>query len=344
MFQSDLRNIKIFDRLKPIKYISENNIGKLVFSEKNEKIVTPFKKVKKIKKPYCYKNDKEYESFAIRSRKRKCKSSNELRNYKCWCGKAYFSNAALYTHNKLKHIDEFSKNFSPTNSNRKIKLPDSISDKIIAFNYKLIKYISEFDKKSFIRKKDIDLINFFPCYFFTKQSLFSQIMINVEKIRNEMNRKFGSKFFKKFHIFLNQVSNINSLNCNNIFALFIINVFEYVSLSFFKEVIFLLICLKEHLNEKGWEKYTDYGDKEKVEFCNLHTAEFIPDFFNSFVFDFLEKCFTNGYILKDNQLLTFFGIESPKLLRVIDFLKLFGEWLKIFSFTTATVRFLAFQS
>lgn len=332
-------NIVLIEELKTIRYISEKNKEKFLFhdslnrsEEKHiiNKIDVDHKNLKNIKN--------EEENL---KRKRKLKNSQEKRNFKCWCGKEYFSNAALYTHKKIKHKNNTTKQINNLKIRKKFfKISKEKLNKINDFNQRFSNYISKFVSEIKNDKKNVDLINLFPCEIFVEKKIYCEILIKVEKIRIELKNKFGNNYLKDFHIILSKVSNLYYLNCNEIFALFILYFFQYTSESFYKEVIFILICLKELLNEKGWEKYKNVEINKNREFCNSQTAEYIPDFFNTFIFYHLEECFENGNIIKNKEFLKYFGIESEKLYRLIEFLKFFGEWLKIYSFTTAKVNFI----
>lgn len=341
MFLRDNNNIVLIEELKTMQYISDKNNEKFLFYD-SLKISEEKKCTNKdiIDKKKVQKNIKKEEENL--KRKRKLKNSGEKRNYKCWCGKEYFSNAALYTHKKIKHKDNISNKQNSPVRIRKKKTSFNISKenikKINNFNQRFSDYINEFDKIN-TDKINVDLINLFPCDIFVEKKFYCQILIKVEKLRIELKNNFGNNYLKDFHIILSQVSNLYYLKCNEIFAIFILYSFQYTSAFFYKEIIFILICLKELLNEKGWEKYKNFGLNKSTDFCNSQTAEFIPDFFNTFVFYHLEECFKNGNIIKNTNFLNYFGIESKKLLRVIEFLKFFGEWLKIYSFTTAKVDF-----
>lgn len=48
------------------------------------------------------------------------------------------------------------------------------------------------------------------------------------------------------------IKNLKKLNCNEVFALFLVYVFRFVSENFFKDLVFFIVCFRIMMNERGW--------------------------------------------------------------------------------------------
>lgn len=321
------------DKVEKKSTMADEGLNHSFFEEKSNNSIL-FEKEKKNKKPK-------------KKRKRRLKKSEEPRKYICGCHKTYFSYAALYTHTKLKHKGIYPEG---TNTIKKKKVNkrkrDDFNkidklDSIANFNKKFVGFIKEFDLEVKERVfKSSELINNFPCEIFVKEKFFFKILVNLEILRKEM-RNYKEDFENELEIIFMEIYNLVKLNCYQIFSLFIIYIFRFISFEFFPDIVFIFVGFSELLNSRAFEKYELLDLKvglENINFCDVKGAEFIPDYFNSFIFEFLEKSFEENFILKNPKDLKFFSVKGIGLVRIVKFLKFFGEWLNIFRLSTAKVE------
>ena len=69
------------------------------------------------------------------------------------------------------------------------------------------------------------------------------------------------------------IQNTKKLNCNEIFALFLIYIFRFVSDSFFRDLLFFVVCYRIMMNKRGWDKCKEINDgyefNSDKEFCEV---------------------------------------------------------------------------
>ena len=287
-------------------------------------------------------------------RERRSKDDKYQRNYICGCSKSYLSYAALYTHAKTKHDGVFPEGTTTLHKKKqgRPKKDDFHSPKVSGDYEKIFLFNSEFI--SFLEKipgakneKEPNqkfIIEAFSCDFFSRQEHYERILVNLEQIRKELVETYGPQFLSKMDIIMFEISNIKKLNCNEVFALFLVCSFRFVTVEFYREIVFFVVCFRLMMNEVGWEKYRDLNDgAEKPpdsEFCEEQNAEYLPDFCNDFLLDYLPVCFGTNKILCDAECLVFFGTEAVRLLRMILLIKHFCMWLFTHRFTKAKIEIL----
>ena len=184
------------------------------------------------------------------------------------------------------------------------------------------------------------MIDFFPCEIFVSKKNYLKILINLEKLRKEIENNYQKDFGNQLEIIFMEIYNLSKLNCYQIFSLFLIYIFRFISYEFFQEIIFIFVAFGNLLNFKAFEKGNLSkidNDFDNIDFCDVKGAEFIPDYLNCFIFEFLEKSFEKNFILKNPEEFKFFNIKGIGLVRIVKFLKFFGQWLNIFNLSTAKV-------
>lgn len=183
------------------------------------------------------------------------------------------------------------------------------------------------------------LIEGFPCEIFQKEDYFDTILIRLEKIRKELIESYGPKFLSQIDIIVFEINNVKRLNCNDIFCLFLIYVFRFVSVSFYREIVFFIVCYRIMLNETGWQKCKQMNESFEIdinrEFCEANSAEYVPDFANDFVMDYFSICIQTERICHGVDKFVYLGLDAEKLLRLILITKYFCRWLYIHKFTKA---------
>lgn len=286
-----------------------------------------------------------------KKRDRRLKDMKDERNYICGCGKSYLSYAALYTHAKTKHEGVFpdgTTNLQKKNNDNKVKDDwniDNINcdyEKTYRFNQNFREFIKRIEGGVLEKNLHQDLIEEFPCDIFSNKVQYEKLLVNIQKIRMEMIENYGGNFLKQIDIIIFEINNSKSLNCNQIFAIFLIYIFRFISIKFYKELVFFIICYRDLLNKKGWEKYNETTEDDDVdiskEFCETNGAELIPDFSNIFIMDYFSGYIEDNNIVKSSSVFHFFGFDSEKLLSVILIIENFCKWLHVHKFTSATVE------
>lgn len=284
-------------------------------------------------------------------RKRRSKDAKTERNYICGCGKSYLSYAALYTHARTKHDGVFPKNTTTLHKKRGTKLKkDGWNNDNMAEDFQAIYDLNNEFKKFLETLEDgrrrrehrqKDLVEWFPCEEFRQEIFYSSLLVKLESIRWELIDSYGPDFLSKMDIILLELNNNKGLNCIDIFVLFLIYVFRFVSAEFYRETVFYVVCYKLMIDEVGWDKFpkSEGSDvsEELQEFTEINSAENIPDLSNEFVLDYFSKCIMTDFVLKDTKKLVFFGLNAESLLRVILMTKFFCRWLYIHKFSKANV-------
>jgi hypothetical protein len=286
-----------------------------------------------------------------KKRDRRLKDMKDERNYICGCGKSYLSYAALYTHAKTKHEGVFpdgTTNLQKKNNDIKSKGDWNIDhinceyEKTYRFNQSFREFIKRIEGRIYENSRHQDLIEEFPCEIFLNESYYKDILFNIEKIRLEMLKTYGSNFLKQIDIIILEINNTRNLNCNQILAIFLIYIFRFISTKLYKELIFLIICYRDLLNKKGWEKYLEMNQEEDIntdeEFCEVQGAEIIPDFSNIFVMDYFFWYIEENNIVRNNKEFHFLGFDCEKLLNLMLIIENFCKWLHVHKFTSATVE------
>lgn len=285
-----------------------------------------------------------------KKRERRNKDENSQRNYICGCKKKYLSYAALYTHAKTKHNGIFPEGTTTLHKKRqgRPKKDEWCALKISAeyqktsdFNKDFLHYLDMIPgAKAEKEDEQTNLVAHFPVEWFQRDSDYQGVYLKVEQIRKDLVENYGTNFLSQIDVIIYEINNAKSLNCNEIFALFLIYVFRFVRREFYRELVFFIVSYKVMMNQKGWEKCKDMSapfDFSK-EFCEEQNAEFVPDFANYYILDYFPECFDSGKILKEvYSQLKFFGTESIKLLRIILLIKHFCSWLYNNKFTKAKI-------
>lgn len=183
------------------------------------------------------------------------------------------------------------------------------------------------------------LIECFPCEIFQKQEYFETLLVRLERIRKELIESYGPNFLTQTDIIVFEINNAKKLNCNDIFCLFLIYVFRYVSITFYREIVFFIACYRMMLNETAWQKCKQMNESFEIdltkEFCEVNGAEYVPDFANDFVMDYFSNCIQTDRICNSINKLEYLGLDAEKLLRLILITKYFCRWLYIHKFTKA---------
>ena len=286
-----------------------------------------------------------------RKRERRSKDDNFERNFICGCGKSYLSYAALYTHAKTKHEGVFPEGTTTLHKKKqgRPKKDEWCATKINSAYQKTYDFNKDFQHylEMIPMARDLkdpnpkNMINCFPCEIFKDQKHYEKILINMEQLRKELIDNYGNTFLNQIDIIIFEIRNIRDLNANEIFALFLIYIFRFVSKSFFKDLVFFIVCYKIMLNDKGWEICQKINDGYKInkdkDFCESEGTEFVPELSNNFINDYFIRFLEGNEILREGIKLDFFGIDSIKLLRVILFIKHFCTWLYIHKFTKGKI-------
>ena len=260
------------------------------------------------------------------------------------------SYAALYTHAKTKHEGKFPEGTTTLQKKKQgrpkkdewcdVKLSTEYQ-KTFDFNKDFLHFLDMVPgAKATKQEAHGKLTEFFPLDLFKEPKHAQQIYQKVEQMRKDLVENYGPNFLDQIDVIIYEINNAKSLNCLEIFSLFLIYVFRWVTRPFYRELVFFVVSYALMMNKKGWEKCADSQSRfafEKKNFCEEQNAEFAPDFANYFILDYFTGCFGKDSILKEPRSLKFFGLESLKLLRVILLIKHFCLWLFNNKFTKAKI-------
>lgn len=279
------------------------------------------------------------------------KNQSIKKGYYCGCGNSYLSYASLYIHVKDTHQGIFPS--GTTTINKELK-ESKHKDKWCPIKSNVdIKKSYDFNK-DFIGYLDmipgakvnqfnfrVDILNVFPFEFFRDRVLYEPLVIKIQQLKKDLIENYGQDYLNQIDSIILEINNAKSLNCNEIFSLFLIYVYRFVSQAFFKEIVFFIVSYRLMMNKHGWNKMRENKEIDRFEyekeFCEEQNAEFIPDFANHFILDvFSDSCRPNN-ILKQGINLHFLGLENIKLLRVILLIRHFNLWMYNNKFTKAKI-------
>lgn len=286
-----------------------------------------------------------------KKKERRTKDENYQRNYVCGCGKSYLSYAALYTHAKTKHNGTFP-NGTTTLHKKKQGRPKKEEwcqeklncefKKIYQFNKELIEYLEMIPNAKILRSQvPVNVIECFPFEIFAKKEIYETLFFKLEKMKKEFVSNYGVNYLSQIDPIILEINNAKSLNCNEVFSLFLIYISRFVTVPFYIELVFFIVSYQQMMNTKGWSKINETNENDvsdnSLDFCEEQSAEFVPDFANYFILDYFGEALEPGIILKENFELKFFGLDSIKLLRIILIIQHFCLWLFNNKFTKAKI-------
>lgn len=291
---------------------------------------------------------------ADRKRDRRTKDDECDRHYSCGCGKNYLSYAALYTHTKMKHEGIMQKG-SQTASKRRQGRPKK-DDLVPTLANPLTQKLQEFNKefKFFLgmipgaihegEETLKDVLSNFPKDLFVNEDVYAKIWTDLEEIVGELETTLGGEYNTRLESNLMDFLSNRSFNCNKIFALFLVYANRFVSNVFFGELVFFVVVYQKMMNVYGWNKLREMNlgglVNENGLFCDSQNGEYLPDFSNVFLVQYLSPMLLGEEVLKSVKSLQFFGTESLKLLRIILLTKQFCNWLSVMRFTKAKIEIL----
>jgi hypothetical protein len=284
-------------------------------------------------------------------RERRSKETTFQRNYVCGCGKTYLSYAALYTHAKTKHEGVFPEG-TATLHKKKGGRPkrdewsnarfNSEYQRTYDFNRDFQAFLEKVpDAKDDSDKKSKNLIECFPCEIFASENDYREVLISLEQIRQEMLAYHGPSFLSQIDVIIFEINNGKKLTCNQVFALFLVYAFRFISTEFYRELAFLLMGYRRMMNDLGWEKFRELNEPQDIdmsqEFCSSQNAELVPDFANKFMLDYFLECIHGPHALGNTDRFVYFGMDPQKLLWAIMIIRFFCQWLFIHKLTKARI-------
>ena len=291
------------------------------------------------------------QSFPKKRRERKGRDQIIGRNFICGCGKSYLSYAALYTHAKTKHSGVFpagtstlkkSKNkkssISPSsNSNVDFQYTHNFNQEFMTFLEKIPGASRSTEETSF------DPVEDFPVDIFNSESKYRLLLKQFASLHKSLVGAYSEDYLKQFEFILSEISLCKGLVCYEVFSLFLLYIYRFVSREFFGEVVFLVVSFTKMLNDKGWQKCRElvntFHIRNKV-FCLNQGPEIVPDLSNQFILKVFPEVLESNLILHDPSVLTFFGNDSIKILRAILVIKHISDWLHIYGFTHGRIEIL----
>ena len=285
-----------------------------------------------------------------KKRERRTRDNDCDRHYSCGCGKTYLSYAALYTHTKMKHNGVLQKG-SQTASKRRQGKPRQNDQSSIQNNPNILK-LHEFNKEfdmflgmipeAMDHSKTKSSSASFPISHFINESTYLKIFESMSNLETEINDCIEVNNYENLENMIFEFLQNKNFTTIQIFALFLIYVNRFVSRAFFNDLCFFVVSYQLMLNKYGFTKLREMGivNDNKDEFCLTQSGEFLPDFCNIYLVKYFSGAILNNEVVRNQNLLTYFGIEDVKLLRVILTTKQFCNWLSVMKFTKAKIEIL----
>lgn len=270
-------------------------------------------------------------------------TKKQERKYVCGCGKNYLSDAALYNHIKIKHAG-LSPHGTTTRCIRKQGRPNnskwgsSMRESEMQKKYKLyddFKYYAKMVSGLRYSKQPeaLDFVVDFPKNIFTRTELFEDIFSHLCELSPRFKDICDDKCLGQFDGAMTEAIADGEINCDKVFALYLIYTSIFVSKSFYQELVCFTVTYRLMMNEQGWKKYEELNPDENIntniEFSKTHTAELVPDFTNMFLLDYLYILVQTNCILKDPNVLVYMGLDAIKILRALLLVNHFCSWLNI---------------
>jgi hypothetical protein len=297
----------------------------------------------------------EEQSSFTKKRDRRTKDDQSERAWSCGCGKSYFSYAALYTHTKTKHGGVMQKGSQTANKKKqgRPKRDDFVAQAASPFSQKLSEFSKDF--RLFLQMipeavpadPDFDpknIVNRFPIHIFANEAVYDKIFQELVETTKALQAACGDDFLRTLDAQLPDFLNNKSFNCNQVFALFLIFVYRFVSPSFFSELCFFVVAYAAMANRYGWNKLAEMNiigpSTGGEQFCLCAASEYLPDFCNVFLVQFLAPALADNEILKDERMLKQLGVDAIPFLRTILVTRQFCNWLWIAKFSKAKIEIL----
>ena len=249
------------------------------------------------------------------------KENENINLFKCdFCPKTYFSQAALYTHCKIKHnylkkID--SKNKKQRGRPRKEELP---IDEKTYYDPKSIQYFLKNSRVGNVENEDFE-----KCV----ENAFKKLYINK---KNKNYEKFIKCDYKNFNdvAFLNEFNEdlhdrykiilIEEENIDKIFICYLNRVSLYCNPNYFINIICFITLFRNFIENKKIGNETNFYEENEIEDIPFLSNEFINIFFSE------QK--------NDN----FFGLSSNE---AIELMQNFCYWLYENNYTTAKLSLIS---
>ena len=238
-------------------------------------------------------------SNSSQKKMRRSKKDQEGRNFRCdYCEKTYLSYPALYTHKKLKHNDKGSesshapkKMMKPSKPYDPNKNPTCLSfwavpersggpiDPLTSF-YDVVTNNLEMDPKSF------------RLYSFLK--VFSILDGYASEDPHTL-------IPKRDYDCLTEKDKVRFMSCDEVMCLYLREISRFTNAETYKKVMKFIILYRQCINQFG-NKIRNEPNSYEYSICN--SAEFMPDFCNEFIVEFVEKR-NRTYGLSKDELLDY---------------------------------------
>lgn len=205
--------------------------------------------------------------------KRRTKNDACERNYKCGCGKDYLSYPALYTHIKQKHGGAHPNGTdTPTiRSGRGRGRPRKQ-------NLPVLPQSRPPNEDEFLRKEELlgGPVDKFDEYY-------SHSYPGSDKVREK-----DPIYQAMIQIDPDTISVSSQCVCDEVFALYLIDLASKVSIEGYRLFVSFLRALRECLNLKGWSLEGESNPVGSEEFCQVRNAQNLPEVSNFFITEFVE--------------------------------------------------------
>ena len=269
-------------------------------------------------------SDPNFQNVEKAKRHRRGKNEINDRNYRCPdCDKCYLSGPALTTHRKTKHGYGINGEKRARGRPKKECLNENIcnnnpQNKFIFFFGEEHRKISE--EQEII---NLDIIKQYITTIFKqcKESLFNDIE-SVEKY--EFYNFIEENWDKEEPDFIQECyssgmdglnTKIQTYNIDCVFFLYLKEFYKFINEKYFWFILKFIILFRECLNQS--KKNILSKNEENKAFCQLYSAEIVPEMCNEFLLDFMEPY-------------DYYGLNKDELIELIQH---FCYWLNIKQYT-----------
>lgn len=136
-----------------------------------------------------------------------------------------------------------------------------------------------------------------------------------------------------------------SISCTDSFALFLIYIYQRISLDYYRELCIVLVILREWYNKEGPKAAKKFHNKRQEEYIEDYAdeedADLLPDNISNFVVSDLPQAIDKGDLLTEDgkRMVTVMGKQRFKISRGLFAIKYICSWLYLFGHTEVQLNF-----
>lgn len=268
-----------------------------------------------------------------KTRNRRPRTDDDIRNYECGCGKAYLSYPALYTHVKNKHKGVF-----PDGSlvKKVIKKPEDVFGGQLPAEKKEIydevrvylKYIQDqpddYEQRQILRRSHLK-----ECY---PRNYLTELFDPRNEFESTFIEMMNEDEMKQLHIDGNYKNKKGESKCDEILVYFCLDIAALLEPDFISELIIFLAMMRRAYSEYGRRLKSNFekdasgnnNSKDPIDFCQEKDISFLPRMANIFIMELFPSYFGQ---LKNRHELKYLGTTSDKIMNQLFLMKFLCDWL-----------------